>query len=242
MSKGRYLQGMTDSNELGRRTAVLAALLALLAAAPAGGKGDPAVSPSVVAEAAGNAVAVYHSPYSKRPFLHVASPTGDGVPAVFLVKSRRPGWEQVYLPRRPNGSTGWVKDSAVALALDPYRVRVSLARHRVTVWKGDKVIVDTAAGVGRSVLPTPRGTYYIVELLKQPNPNGLYGPYAFGLSAFSDVLYNFGSGPGEIGLHGTDDPAALGTDVSHGCIRISNEAITKLASMLPLGTPVQIAG
>jgi len=223
-----------------------AALAALLFALPAGtafAKGNPAVAASVVAQAAGNAVAVYHSPYSKHPFLHIASPTADGLPAVFLVKSRRiAGWEQVYLPRRPNGSTGWVRDGAVSLALDPYRVRVSLAKHRVVVWNRNKVILDEPAGVGRSVLPTPRGTYYIVSLLKQPNPSGLYGPYAFGLSAFSNVLYSFGSGPGEIGLHGTDDPSALGSDVSHGCIRISNAAITKLASLLPLGTPVRIVG
>ena len=32
--------------------------------------------------------------------------------------------------------------------------------------------------------PTPTGTYYITELLKQPNPNGLYGPFAFGLSGY----------------------------------------------------------
>jgi len=79
------------------------------------------------------------------------------------------------------------------------------------------------------VLPTPHGTYYLVELLKQPDPYGLYGPYAFGLSAFSNVLFSFGGGPGEIGMYGTNNPSALGTDVSHGCIRISNDGITKLA-------------
>ena len=222
------------------RTTMLTTLLLVGAAAPAWGKGDPAVAPSVVAQVAAKLVPVYHSPYSKKPFLQVPRLTADGAPTVFLVKSRRAGWEQVYLARRPNGSTGWVKDGAVSLALDPYRVQVSLAKHRVTVWDGNKVILDAPAGVGRSVLPTPRGTYYIVSLLKQPDPYGLYGPYAFGLSAFSDVLYSFGSGPGEIGLHGTNDPAALGTDVSHGCIRISNANITKLASLLPLGTPVRI--
>jgi lipoprotein-anchoring transpeptidase ErfK/SrfK len=60
------------------------------------------------------------------------------------------------------------------------------------------------------------------------------------LSAYSDVLYSFGGGPGQIGLHGTNEPSALGTNVSHGCIRISNVAITQLARILPLGTPVQI--
>ena len=89
-------------------------------------------------------------------------------------------------------------------------------------------------------MPTPIGIYYIKELLKQPDPSGPYGPYAFALSAYSNVLYSFGGGAGEIGIHGTNEPAALGSDVSHGCIRISNAAIARLARMLPLGTPVEI--
>ena len=87
---------------------------------------------------------------------------------------------------------------------------------------------------------TPTGTYFVVELLQQASPSGVYGPYAFGLSAFSNVFYSFGGGPGQIGLHGTNEPERLGTDVSHGCIRISNAGITRLARILPLGTPVKI--
>ena len=64
--------------------------------------------------------------------------------------------------------------------------------HKLTVFAGLRTILTAPVGVGRSVLPTPNGTYYIVELLKQPDPYGAYGPYAFGLSAFSNVLYNFG--------------------------------------------------
>ncbi|WP_338052762.1 L,D-transpeptidase [Protofrankia coriariae] len=43
-----------------------------------------------------------------------------------------------------------------------------------------------------------------------------------------------------IGIHGTNQPNLLGQDVSHGCIRVSNETITRLARLLPLGTPVEI--
>lgn len=195
---------------------------------------------SIVAQARGPRVAIYRSPQAKRPVRWLANPTSTGVPLVFLVKARRAGWEQVLLPIRPNESTGWVRDQAVTLALDPFRVQVSLGKHRVTVWNGKRKIVDTPAGVGRSVVPTPRGTYFITMLLKQPNPYAAYGPYAFGLSAFSNVYFSFGGGPGAIGLHGTDDPSALGTDVSHGCIRIANDVITRLAGLLPLGTPVTI--
>ena len=141
---------------------------------------------------------------------------------------------------RPNGTNGWIHDSAVTLAVDPFRVVVDLGSHRVDVYRGGKLVRAEKAGVGQSVLPTPRGHYYLVELLRQPDPNGPYGPWAFGLSAFSDKLYSFGGGPGEIGLHGTDYPAGLGTNVSHGCIRVSNAAISWFANTLPLGTPVDI--
>jgi lipoprotein-anchoring transpeptidase ErfK/SrfK len=67
-----------------------------------------------------------------------------------------------------------------------------------------------------------------------------YGPSACGLSAYSEVLTSFGAGPGQIGLHGTDDAASIGTAASHGCIRMSNEDIATLAGLLPLGTPITI--
>jgi lipoprotein-anchoring transpeptidase ErfK/SrfK len=220
--------------------ASLAAAVAAGAAVSARAAAGPA--PSIVAQATGRAVAVYRAPAARRPFLTLSNPSPGGAPLVFLVKARRSGWEQVYLPTRPNGSTGWIRDGAVTLATDPYRLVVSLRSHSLTVWKDGRVIHREPAGVGRSVMPTPIGTYYIVELLQQPDPSGPYGPYAFGLSAFSNVLYSFGGGPGQVGLHGTNEPSALGTNVSHGCIRISNAGITRLARVLPLGTPVQITG
>ena len=54
------------------------------------------------------------------------------------------------------------------------------------------------------------------------------------------MLTSFAGGDGVIGIHGTNDPSTLGKDVSHGCIRMSNSGITKLAKILPLGVPVQI--
>ena len=84
--------------------------------------------------------------------------------------------------------------------------------------------------------------YYLKELLEPPDPNGAYGPYAYGLSGFSNnpELANFNGGDGIIGIHGTNQPDKIGSDVSHGCIRVSNEVITEMAASLPLGTPVEI--
>lgn len=194
-----------------------------------------------MATAIGKVVTIYRAPRARKALLRLPNPEADGGPAVFLVKSRRPGWEQIYLPLRPNGRTGWVRDSQVGLTRDAYRVAVSLSAHRLTVTKNGVVVDREPAGVGTSSTPTPTGHFYLVELLMQADPGGVYGPYAFGLSAFSDVLASFGGGPGQIGLHGTDDPSGLGTAVSHGCVRISNTAISRLAGILPLGTPVVIS-
>ena len=67
-----------------------------------------------------------------------------------------------------------------------------------------------------------------------------YGPFALGLSGYSEVLSEFGGGDGQIGIHGTDDPSTIGQAVSHGCIRVPNDVITRLNEVLPLGTPVVI--
>jgi lipoprotein-anchoring transpeptidase ErfK/SrfK len=174
------------------------------------------------------------------PFLHLDNPNIDGAPLVFLVKRDTGKWLQVYLPTRPNGSTGWIKRSRVKLTGHSYRVQIDLTNHRLTAWNGARAILHTNVGVGRAVTPTPAGLYYITELLKQPDPTGAYGPWAFGLSAHSDVLHEFAGRDGILGLHGTNYPQGIGTDVSHGCIRMSNAAITKLAHTLPVGTPVRI--
>ncbi|MFN8078896.1 MAG: L,D-transpeptidase [Kineosporiaceae bacterium] len=42
-----------------------------------------------------------------------------------------------------------------------------------------------------------------------------------------------------LGRHGVQ-PARLGKDVGHGCIRLRKSAITTLAGMLPMGVPVRM--
>ena len=213
----------------------------ITASASASTLSQPPSGPSAVAQARASEVSLYRSPTATTPYTELRAPA-SGQPLVFLVTSLglAPSWVRVELPSRPNGSEAWVRGSSVTLVADDYLVRVSLSLHRLVVFDGSRTVVNDPVGIGRSVLPTPTGTYYLVSLLKQPDPSGEYGPYAFGLSAFSTVLYQFGGGPGEIGLHGTNEPASVGGDLSHGCLRVANSVITELAHLLPLGTPVQI--
>ena len=78
--------------------------------------------------------------------------------------------------------------------------------------------------------------------MRVADPTGPYGAYQMSVAAFSDVHYSFGSGIGQIALHGTNDPALLGTPASNGCVRMTNDDITTLANTAPPGTPVTIIG
>jgi lipoprotein-anchoring transpeptidase ErfK/SrfK len=134
-----------------------------------------------------------------------------------------------------------VRSRDVRLTATPYRLQVQLRRHRLLLRRGTRVVLRAPIGVGRAVSPTPVGRYYVTDLLRPSDPHGFYGPYALGLSAHSDVYTSFAGGDGQVGIHGTDDPAGLGHDVSHGCIRVRNSVIARLAHLVPLGAPVDIS-
>jgi lipoprotein-anchoring transpeptidase ErfK/SrfK len=195
---------------------------------------------SVVAATKGRWLAVYKLPRAKKPVTRLRNPTPVGAPRVLLVHSWRRSWVHVYLPLRPNGSTGWVRAEAVKLLRNPYRIVVRLRAHRIDVWRGKHLLLKAKTVVGKPSTPTPIGTYFIVDLLRPPDPNGSYGPFTYDLSAHSDVLKTFAGGDGHVAIHGTNEPWLLGQSASHGCIRVSNPVIRRLERVLPLGTPVLI--
>jgi len=194
---------------------------------------------NLVATARSAVLSIHDSP-GGRASEELTNPTPDGGPRVLRVVRDAGQWLEVSLAGRPNGRTGWVSAGDVNLAVSSWHLVVELGRHRLSLFQGPVLLGTYPVGVGAAVTPTPTGTYYLTDLLRPPKPDGAYGPYAFGLSAYSTVLTSFGGGPGQIGLHGTDDPTSVGRTVSHGCLRITNALITQLAYELPLGTPVVI--
>ncbi len=199
----------------------------------------------MVAQVLGDRIAVRSGPDDADPARELANPTPGGSPLVFLVvEGSAAGTSdmiEVYLPVKPNGSTGWVRRVDVVLSDNPYRVEVDRAAYELRVYKRNVLWIETKVALGTGATPTPVGRFYVLELLEPTDPGGLYGPFAFGLSGFSEVLERYeDADEAIIGIHGTNEPEALGSDVSHGCVRIDNKVIKELADKLPLGTPVVI--
>ena len=73
------------------------------------------------------------------------------------------------------------------------------------------------------------------------NGNIIVPPFGTNQRRYKDVLgvarLNLGDG---YALHGTNRPETIGQSVSHGCVRLRNEDIQQLHSMVPVGTPVYI--
>jgi hypothetical protein len=206
-----------------------------------GEDGDDAED-SIVAHGAAPEIVAYAEPDGDAEIVErFDNPTPRGGPLVFrAVDEPVDGWLEVLLPIRPNGSTGWIRVTDVALSRNPYWIELAVEDFRLTIYRRDAPVLSTTVAIGNGETPTPIGDFYLIELLQPPDPTGIYGPYAYGLSGFSDTLDSFNGGPGIIGIHGTNEPELLGSNVSHGCVRVDNEVISLMASFMPLGTPIEI--
>jgi lipoprotein-anchoring transpeptidase ErfK/SrfK len=152
-------------------------------------------------------------------------------------------WVKVLLPLRPNGTAGWIPRDRVVLGRTRYWVQVRTDSRQVTVYRNGKPVRRFRAVVGKPSTPTPTGLAAIYEATRQPNPGGFVGPWALPLTIMSNVLYNYGGGPGRVAIHGRAGASLLdplGTAASHGCIRIDNDKVSWMAAAVPVGTPVRI--
>jgi len=175
---------------------------------------------------------------------HLARRTPEGTTNIALALDRaedRQGslWIRVRIPALPNNTTGWVPRSTLGgYGVVRTRLVVDLSERRLTLFRGSKRIFRAPIGVGTEEFPTPTGDFYVRNKLTQYR-NAFYGPLAFGTSARSETLTDWPDG-GFVGIHGTNQPGLIPGRVSHGCIRLRNEAIVRLARLLPIGTPLRI--
>jgi lipoprotein-anchoring transpeptidase ErfK/SrfK len=201
-------------------------------------------APAYAALANGKSVIVRSEPGGGRTVDLIPPKLSWGTPTPFLVREARrihgSVWYRVMLPKRPNESSGWVRADQVRTTPREYRAQVDLSERRLNLYKGDQLVRSFPVGIGRPETPTPTGRFFVTVRLHPPQVSNVYGAWALGLSGYSKVLAQFGTGDGQIALHGTSNLADLGQQVSNGCIRLDNVSISGLAALLQPGSPVDI--
>jgi lipoprotein-anchoring transpeptidase ErfK/SrfK len=155
------------------------------------------------------------------------------------------GYYHVRLPGRPNGSTTWVKVSAVWTSVTPYQIDVDLKTTHLTLLYKGKVIMDAPVGVGTKTDPTPTGNFFVAFFAAPPKPNPGYGPFIMVTSAHSNSITDWAdSGDAMVAIHGplgdTTEIGTHGARISHGCIRMPVKYQVRL-KVVPVGTPISIA-
>ncbi len=128
------------------------------------------------------------------------------------------------------------------LAVDRTHFRISLFKHL-------KRVQSYPIAVGQVGLETPAGRYTIQN--KAINPAWHVPNSAWAGSLAGQVIP--GGAPNNplkarwlgvydgVGVHGTSDRGSIGSNASHGCIRMLVEDVEKLYDEVPVGTPIFIA-
>jgi L,D-transpeptidase catalytic domain len=162
---------------------------------------------------------------------------------VLALSSRRRAngtrWYLLSLPGPPNGAQGWVPADAVDVRPVTNRIIVRLASRRIEVRRAadGKLLLQSAAAIGRPGAETPLGRNFYVQSAFVPT-DPFYGALALETSASSGL--SDWPDNGIVGIHGTNRPELLGQAVSHGCIRVDNGVARRLGRLAPLGTPIDI--
>ena len=121
----------------------------------------------------------------------------------------------------------------------PFSIVVDKAKNTLVLYSGDLPVKKYSVATGKKNC-TPVGEFKITDKLTNPtwfktgailppgSPENALGTRWMGLDKPS------------YGIHGTIEPKSIGTQASEGCIRMLNEEVEELYSIVPVGTKVTI--
>ncbi len=130
-------------------------------------------------------------------------------------------------------------------------VHVSTTESMLEVLAGDKTVAAFPVTVGSAQTASPIGDWKIRAIAKFPNFR--YDKKMLKEGERSADFKMLPPGPNNpvgimwialnkkgIGIHGTDDPDSIGRSASHGCIRLANWDVVKVAELAKPGMAVKI--
>ena len=235
------------------RLSVPIAVLCALVAVPAAGAGS--ASPSTPLKVASVAVvgtgpinwtqvAARTQPSRSAPVLKTMTQFRPDYRARFVLalselddaKTGKPSWYRITIPGRPNGRTGWIPAGSVSLRPVDRWLVIYRGSRKFEFYVNGTVRRTGKVAVGRKGMETPLGLFYVQA--KFDPTWAVLGAYAFETSGYSKL--SDWPGGGVVGVHGTNTPDLIGEAVSHGCVRLYNNDIQYLRSVMGVGTPIKI--
>ena len=150
------------------------------------------------------------------------------------------------------GATIFVPDVATqAPKAAVARLEIDKTRETVKAFdKADNLVAFYPATVGSDEKPSPSGTLKITAITD--NPTYSYNPDYHFKDVASNTAFTIKPGPNNpvgtrwigltaegYGIHGTPNPANVSRADSHGCVRLTNWDVERLAMLVKRGTPVE---
>ena len=126
-------------------------------------------------------------------------------------------------------------------------VVVNVGETKLTLYDRDQVLAEFPVACGSPSWPSPPGAWKIVSKQRNPSWSNPGSSWAAGMPSHippgpgnplgTRALATSASG---VLIHGTPSSWSIGTNVSHGCIRMYMRDVEKLFEMVEVGTPVYI--
>jgi L,D-transpeptidase ErfK/SrfK len=144
----------------------------------------------------------------------------------------------------PKVSWNKPKPSPTPVKVVDSKLIVDLSDRKVSIFKKGKLVGKFPVAIGQEGWETPTGSFKVMQKLQNPVwqhpithekiPPGQRNPLGkwwIGFTAVDKLA---------IGFHGTPNESAIGQAVSHGCLRMKNADIEKLARQVEEGTLVEV--
>ncbi len=122
-----------------------------------------------------------------------------------------------------------------------FSIAIDISDHELKLYADNELLKTYSVATGRQGHPTPKGTFTIVNKLENPawyhegvsvpsgNPKNILGTRWMGFSLKS------------YGIHRTTLHENVGTAASEGCIRMLNNEVEELYTIVSVGTTVTLS-
>jgi lipoprotein-anchoring transpeptidase ErfK/SrfK len=121
----------------------------------------------------------------------------------------------------------------------PFSIKIDKAKNILTLYSNGEAVKKYSVATGKKNC-TPVGEFKITDKLVNPTwfKTGAILPPGSPENALGTRWMGFDKPA--YGIHGTIEPKSIGTQASEGCIRMLNEEVEELYSIIPTGTKVII--